>query len=605
MTSQEIIKKFINFYTSKGHKLIPNVSLVPENDPTLLFVNSGMFPLVAYLSGQPHPMGKRLVNIQRCLRFEDLDEVGDPHHTVAFHMMGNWSLGDYFKKEQLPWVYEFLTKELGLDINRMYATVFAGDEYAPKDEESIKILKEVFASYGIKAKEDERIFALGRKATWWKRGDAIGELGGPDSEIYYYLGEGLGDGKNPAENEDEFLEIGNSVFMQYKKTETAWEELSQKNVDFGGGLERIAWVVQGKKDIFETDNFWPIIQKIEQISGKKYEQSTAITRSMRILADHMRTATFLAMDGVIPSNKDQGYALRRILRRMTRAGRVLGVEKDLSVNLVGTVAETFSWMYPQLLEKRKSIEETFEEEEVKFRLTLENGQKEIEKKLNKKTYETRELAQIAFDVYQSLGYPSELFLEEVKDKGIKIDLKEYVAISEQIFIEHQKGSRAGAEQKFKGGLADQSEQVIKYHTATHLLHKALRDVLGEHVSQKGSNITGERLRFDFSHSQKLTDEELGRVVHEVNEMIIKKLPVNFVVLSKEEAEKTGALHFFGEKYGDQIRVYFVGNSLENAISKEYCGGPHVQNTSELHLIEIFKQESIGKGLMRVYARFKS
>jgi alanyl-tRNA synthetase len=605
MTSQEIIKKYIDFYTSKGHKLIPNVSLVPENDPTLLFVNSGMFPLVAYLSGQPHPMGKRLVNIQRSVRFEDLDEVGDPQHTIAFHMVGNWSLGDYFKKEQLPWVYEFLIKELGLDIHKMYATVFAGDEYAPKDEESIKILKEVFGSYGIKAEEEKRIFALGRKSNWWKRGDTVGELGGPDSEIYYYLGKGSGEGKNPAENEDEYLEIGNSVFMQYKKTESGWEELTQKNVDFGGGLERIAWVVQGKKDIFETDNFWPIIEKVEQISGKKYRQSNIITKSMRILADHMRTSVFLAMDGVIPSNKDQGYALRRILRRMTRASRVLEVEKNLSKNLVSIVVESFSWMYPRLLEKQKNIEVIFEDEEDKFRKTLERGQKELEKKLTKETYETRELAGIAFDIYQSLGYPSEIFLEDVKDKGIKVEEKEFKVIFEQIFIDHQKHSREGAEQKFKGGLADQSEQVVKYHTTTHLLHKALRDVLGEHVSQKGSNITGERLRFDFSHTKKLSEEELAKVVDEVNETIGKDLPVNFVVLPKEEADKTRALHFFGEKYGDQIKVYFIGDSLENAISKEYCGGPHVHNTSELSSIEIYKQESIGKGLMRIYARFKN
>jgi alanyl-tRNA synthetase len=319
----------------------------------------------------------------------------------------------------------------------------------------------------------------------------------------------------------------------------------------------------------------------------------------------MRAATFLAMDGVVPSNKDQGYVLRRILRRMTRAGRVLGVETDLSVRLVKVVTETFSWIYPQLLEKCNSIEETFEEEEVKFRKTLNNGQKEIEKKLTKKIYETRELAQIAFDVYQSLGYPSEIFLEEVKDRNLEVNEKEYKVIFEQIFLEHQKGSREGAEQKFKGGLADQSEQVVKYHTVTHLLHHALRDVLGEHVSQKGSNITGERLRFDFSHGQKLTQEELVKVVGEVNEIIAKKLPVTCLTLSKAEAEKTGALHFFGEKYGDQIRIYYIGESLENAVSKEYCGGPHVQNTSELSPIEIYKQESIGKDLIRVYARFKS
>lgn len=604
MSSQELLQKFIQFYHDRGHVLIPNVSLVPENDPSLLFVNSGMFPLVPYLSGQAHPSGKRLVNVQRSIRFEDIDSVGDRTHTIAFHMMGNWGLGDYFKKEQLPWVYELLVDVLGIDPHKLFATVFAGDESAPKDEESVEILKEVFKKYGIDAKEGERIFAYGKKSNWWKRGDAVGELGGPDSEIFYYLGKGDGVGKSPENNEDEFLEIGNSVFMQYKKTENGWEELSQKNVDFGGGLERMAWVVQGKQDIFETDNFWPIIEKVEELSGKKYHENENVTRSMRILADHMRASVFLSMDGVVPSNKDQGYILRRLLRRMTRASRFLGVENDLSVNLVGRVVEMFKWVYPQLVEKRLYIEQIFAEEENKFRKTLARGDKEFNKNITGVNYSTKQLAQIAFDMYQSLGYPSEIFLEEVKDKGIAVSDKEFNAAFDAVFNQHKEGSRAGSEQKFKGGLADQSEEVIKYHTATHLLHQALRMVLGEHVSQKGSNITGERLRFDFSHPQKLTEEEIQKVQKIVNEKIAAKLPVNCLVLSKEEAEETGALHFFGEKYGDQVSVYYVGDSIEGAFSKEFCGGPHVKNTSELRSVEIFKQESVGGGNQRVYARFK-
>ena len=615
MTSKQILEKYIKFYTDRGHKQVPNVSLVPENDPTLLFVNSGMFPLVPYLSGQSHPLGKRLVNVQRAGRFqEDLAEVGDNRHTTAFHMIGNWSLGDYFKKEQLPWVYEFFVEVLGLDINKMYATVFAGDENAPKDAESIDLITKIFAKHGVTAKEGERIFPCGKEDNWWKRGDAPGELGGPDSETFYYIGKtGNGLGLDPAKHQDEFIEIGNSVFMQYYKTDVGgWAELPQKNVDFGGGLERIALAVQQKQDIFETDNFWPIVQKIQELSGKNYLQDAQTTKAMRILADHIRACTFLAMDGVTPSNKDQGYILRRLLRRMVRAGRLLGVAKDISVNLVGTVVESFSWLYPDLVAKQKTIEDIFADEESKFAKTLAKGSVEVDKVLmeygnvgeKKKLLIPNDAAKIAFDLYQSIGYPAEIFLEDVKDRNIEIDTGEFNEGFEDIFQEHQAGSRKGAEQKFKGGLADQNEQTIKYHTATHLLHHALRKVLGEHVIQKGSNITGERLRFDFPHAQKLTDAELKAVEAEVNSNIKKSLPVNFVTLPKAEAEKTKALHAFNEKYGDTVNVYYIGDSLESALSKEFCGGPHVKNTSELGQLEIYKQESIGKGVQRIYAKFK-
>ncbi len=603
MSSKEVLEKFIKFYEDRGHVLIPNVSLVPENDPTLLFVNSGMFPLVPYLSGQPHPSGKRLVNVQRSLRFEDIDEVGDSTHTIAFHMIGNWSLGDYFKKEQLPWVYEFLIEVLGLSPEKLFATVFAGDESAPKDEESIQILKEVFKKYGIEAKEGERIFAYGKKSNWWKRGDKVGELGGPDSEIFYYLGDGSGIRKNPEDNEGEFLEIGNSVFMQYRKTETGWEELVQKNVDFGGGLERLALVVQGKKDIFLTDNFYPIIQEIENISGRKYTEDLEIEKSMRILADHMRASTFLAMDGVSPSNKDQGYILRRLLRRMTRAGRSLGFEKDLSIRLVKKVTETFSWLYPQLETKRQEIERVFALEEDRFRKTLEKGQKELEKKLTKDTYTIDELANLAFEFYQSFGYPAEIFLEDIKEKKISINEQEFNTVFEKLFTEHKEGSRSGAETKFKGGLAEHTDTVIKYHTTTHLLHQALRSVLGDHVSQQGSNITNERLRFDFSHPKKLTEEEINEVEEIINEKISESLPVSSIVLSKEEAERTGALHFFGDKYGSDVSVYYIGDDLFSAFSKEFCGGPHVSNTKELKPVKLYKQENLGVGKQRIYAKF--
>jgi alanyl-tRNA synthetase len=443
MKSKDILQKYIDFYTSRGHVLIPNVSLVPENDSTLLFVNSGMFPLVPYLSGEAHPQGKRLVNVQRSLRFDDIDNVGNTsRHTIAFHMIGNWSLGDYFKKEQLPWAYQFFVEELGLDINKMYATVFRGDADAPKDEESITILKEIFKKYGVDAQEGSRIFAQGKEDNWWKRGDAIGELGGPDSEVFYYIGkDGNGFGKNPAEHQDEFLEIGNSVFMQYVKSTSGWAELSQKNVDFGGGLERIALVVQNKSDIFETDSFWPIIQQAEKISGKSYYSDEKTKRLLRIVSDHMRVSTFLAMDGVVPSNKDQGYVLRRLLRRMIRVGRSLEIGSNICSSLLPTVVETMSWLYPELVEKQHHIHKLFEEEETKFSKTLDKGSIQVKRFLAKGEFSEETLVKHAFEYFQSMGYPWEIFLEDLNEFGIAVDPKKFEADFKEIFEKHQTHSR--------------------------------------------------------------------------------------------------------------------------------------------------------------------
>ncbi|MCA9308164.1 alanine--tRNA ligase [candidate division WWE3 bacterium] len=602
-TTQQILEAFLNFYNEKGHYQIPNVPLVPENDPSLLFVNSGMFPLVPYLTGEVHPEGTRLMNVQRCIRFEDLEEIGDSSHTLGFHMIGNWSLNDYFKKEQLPWVYELFVEHMGLDVNRMYATVFEGDNDAPVDQESIDILKEVFAKYGIDAKVGERIFPYGKKENWWQRGEAVGELGGPDSEIHYYLGEGNGNGKNPVDNDDEFLEIGNSVFMQYKMSEEGWKEIPQKNVDFGGGLERLVMVSQNKRDIFETDSFAPIVNKIEQLTGKKYDQDMPTTIAIRIVADHIRTATFMAMDGVTPSNKEQGYMLRRLLRRMIRQAIKLGVAANVNLTseLVPTVVTTLNWLYPQLNEQKHSIMKTFEEEETKFKKLLDKGERESIKELEKvEELNTETLATIAFNLFQSIGYPAEIFAQDAKDKFSNLNEQEFNTCYQQLFDQHQQQSRAGAEHKFKGGLADSSEQTVKYHTTTHLLHWALRKVLGEQVEQKGSNITGERLRFDFSHNDKLTEEQLRQVENLINEKISEELPVNMITLPIDEAEKTGALHFFGEKYGETVNVYYIGEDLDSAFSKEFCGGPHVSNTKELSKVEIFKQKSIGENLIRVY-----
>jgi alanyl-tRNA synthetase len=606
MTSKEILEKYFDFFVARGHKKVPNVSLVPEGDSTLLFVNSGMFPLVPYLSGQPHPLGKRLVNVQRAGRFqEDLTQVGDPRHTTVFHMIGNWSLGDYFKKEQLPWIYEFFVEALGLPADKLYATVFAGDTNAPKDNESIEIIKKVFSKYGIAAEEGKRIFPCDASKNWWQRSDSVGELGGPDSEIYYYLGENSPEGKNPTTNEDEFLEIGNSVFMQYIKTKSGWKELLQKNVDFGGGLERIALAVQGKKDIFETDNFWPLIQKIEELSGKKYGSSQAITKNMRVIADHIRGCVFLAMDGVIPYKKGQGSTLRGLLSRMVTASRSLGVEKDLSVRLLPTVSKMFSWLYPNLPSKVGQIKQIFKGEEERFYTALEHSESpSVSPSPSPKDVDPAKHAQQAFDLYQSKGLPREIYLERRKNEGCVIDETKFQEAFNGLSNKHKEISRAGMEKKFKGGLADSSEIVTKYHTTTHLMQKALRQVLSDQVSQLGSNITNERLRFDFPHTGKLSEEEITQVEKIVNEMVEKKLPVNFVMLPKEVAIKSGTLYIKHESYPDMVKVYFIGDNLEKAISKEFCGGPHVKNTSELKPIEIYKQESIGEGKMRVYARFK-
>ncbi|MDO8590484.1 MAG: alanine--tRNA ligase-related protein [bacterium] len=589
MTLNDVRQKYLDFFAKRGHAVIPSASLVPENDPTTLFTGSGMQPLVPYLLGQQHPAGKRLVNYQKCFRSEDIEEVGDNRHTTFFEMLGNWSLGDpstgvragYWKEEQLTWFFEFVTKEIGISKDKLWVTCFEGDEKfkLPRDTESAKIWEKLGLS-------KDRIIFYGKK-NWWSRAGVpenmpVGEPGGPDSEVFYDFGtpHDTKFGKECHPNCDcgRFMEIGNSVFMEYRRTENpstgstsspqassgqaGFEKLSTRNVDFGGGLERITAAVNNDPDIFKLDVFSSIIMNLEKTSGKSYIEHPI---AFRIIADHTRAAKHLMEDGVMPSNVGQGYVLRRLLRRA-----ILYADKISA-----------------------KIDESFKDEEEKFRKTLALGFREFEKMAKDGNISGTD-ASILFTSY---GFPFDVIVELAAERGIPVDRVGF----EKEFKKHQELSRAGSEKKFKGGLADTSEMSVKYHTATHLLHQALRDVLGTHVGQKGSNITPERLRFDFTHTAKMTPEEIKKVEDIVNEKIKDALPVQKVVLPFAEAEKTGAIHFFGEKYGDQVNVYYIGNSLETAYSKEFCGGPHISNTSVLGKFKIDKEEAVSQGVRRIKA----
>ncbi len=587
MQSDEIRSRFIEFFKKRGHVEIPSASLVPENDPSVLFNTAGMQPLVPYLLGTPHPAGKRLVNIQKCVRTQDIEEVGDNTHDTFFQMLGNWSLGDYFKQDAITWSYELLTSKeegFGLDPKRLYVTVFEGDENAPKDTESFEIWK----SLGV---PEHRIYFMGAKSNWW----SPGENGpcGPDTEMFYDITpEGLGDMTKgeylAADEKQQVVEIWNDVFMEYEKKDgKVVGKLANKNVDTGAGLERLVMALQGKSNIFETDLFQPIMDKIES-----YTSSTD-TKAKRIVADHIRTAVFMIADGVTPSNTDRGYILRRLLRRAVRYADVLGFKHGSLAFLALTVIDKYKIDFPNLGEQEEKIKLEIDGEEQKFRKTLEAGSKEFEK-LAKATSIS---GANAFTLFTSYGFPLELTLELASERGITVDVDSF----NEEMKKHQELSRAGAEQKFKGGLADHSEEVVKYHTATHLLNQALHDVLGDGVEQKGSNITSERLRFDFTHGAKMTDEEKKKVEDIVNEKIKADLPVQVITLPKEEALTTGARHAFNEKYGDQVTIYFVGDSLESAYSKEFCGGPHVERTGVLGVFKIAKEEAVSAGVRRIKA----
>jgi alanyl-tRNA synthetase len=614
MTSKELKKKYLDFFVKKGHKILPNVSLIPENDPTALFISAGMHPLVPYLLGEPHPLGKRLVSNQRCLRTDDIDEVGDNRHLTFMEMLGNWSLGDYFKKEQLNWAFEFLTspKWLGMDPKRLYVSVFEGDQDAPPDKESIAIWQEIFKSAGIKAKVGERIVRFPKEKNWW---GPVGKTGpcGPDSEIFYDTGKSHDPhfGKKCHINCDcgRYIEIWNNVFMEYNKTEEGkYKKLKQHNVDTGMGTERVAAILQGKDTLFETELFSPIIKKIETISGLSYLRNDRLLerkdlRAFRIIADHLRAATFAIADGVIPSNVEVGYVVRRLIRRAIRWGRQLGIEEIFTPRIAKEVVENYSQEYPHLEQNQTVVFEQFQKEEEKFLKTLERGLKEFNKRTSMiRIIETKIIpGDLAFHLYETYGFPLELTEELAGEKGLTVDKKGF----EKTQFQHQEKSRASLVKKFAGGLADHSEMVCRLHTATHLLHQALRDVLGDHVQQVGSNITPERLRFDFTHPEKLSELEIKRIERLVNQKIKADLPVRVEVMRIEEAKRRGALAFFGEKYGDKVKVYSIGDPSTGSgqvFSKEVCGGPHVSSTGKISHVRIIKEQAIGAGRRRIYAK---
>ena len=583
MKAKDLKKKYIDFFLKKTHKIIPSAPLIPENDPSVLFTTAGMHPLVPYLLGEKHPLGNRLVSVQKCFRTDDIDEVGDSFHHTFFEMLGNWSLGDYWKKQSIEWSYEFLTQVLKLDPKRIWISVFAGGDNAPKDEESA----EVWMGLGI---PEERIVYLGKKDNWW---GPVGSTGpcGPDSEIFYDT-TGIPHGENcrPGDNCGRFFEIWNNVFMEYNQTEEGkYEPLKRKNVDTGMGVERTTAVISGLDDDYMVADLWgKIISAIEEETGRKYKGNE---RAMRVVADHIRASCFVIADGVYPSNKGRGYILRRLIRRGVRYGKVLGVDGVFLTKLVDFVLKTYEGEYPELKRSKDTIKNVLKEEEEKFLETLGRGIREIDKikNLNGKT---------AFFLYETYGFPLELSEEIAEEKGQKIDRK----VFEDEFEKHKELSRQSSSGMFKGGLADHTKEVTKLHSATHLLHASLRKVLGENVSQKGSNITAERLRFDFSHPQKLTEDEVKKVEGLVNEQIKRDLPVSFKEETLDEAAAEGALHFFAEKYGERVKVYTMGDPRGDYFSKEVCAGPHVTHTSEIGRVKIEKQEKIGSGVIRIYAK---
>ncbi len=594
MTANELRKKYLEFFESKGHSIIPSAPVVPENDPTTLFITAGMHPLVPYLMGENHPQGTRLVNAQKSIRTIDIDEVGDRTHHTFFEMLGNWSLGDYFKKEALSWSFEFLTSPvwLGLDKNRLACSVFEGDADAPFDEEAFNIWKDL----GMPV---SRIAKLPKKNNWWGPAGVTGPCG-PDSEMFYWIGDPQKVPSSFNDDNDQWVEIWNDVFMQFNKTaEGKYEKLIQQNVDTGMGLMRVLTAINGLDDNYRTELFWPLIQKIEELSGMKYGDNSDeqclkekgqcwvdTRKSFRIVADHIKAAVFIIADGVEPSNTERGYIVRRLIRRAIRQGHILGIKENFTVKIAKVVQEIYGEIYPEIIDDK--ILNILEKEEEKFRKTLENGLKEFNKISGANISATD-----AFNLYQTYGFPLEVIQELAGEKNIKIDTEGFDAELKK----HQELSRTASAGMFKGGLADNKEETTQLHTVAHLMLAALRKVLGSHIHQKGSNINGERLRFDFSHDNKMTEEEKKAVEDYVNVAIDAKIPVELSEMTPDEAREAGAEGSFENKYGDIVKVYKI-----EGFSNEICGGPHVENTGDIKgYFKIKKEESSSAGVRRIKA----
>lgn len=647
MNAQEIRRAYLKFFEERNHKIIPRALVVPQNDPTTLFTGSGMQPLMPYLLGEEHPYGTRLVDSQTCIRAQDIEEVGDNRHTTFFEMLGNWSLGDYFKQEQVEWMFEFLIDVVKLDPQKIYVTCFIGHEgyNIPKDEVSAEIWKRLFAEKGITAevadigseedgykrgiKPGERIFYYDADKNWWWRGKGIdmpvGEPGGPDTEMFFLFDDSphtdaekqqFGEHCHPNCDCGRFMEIGNNVFMEYVKTEAGFEKLPKQNVDHGSGLERIAAAAINSPDAFKISLLWPIIEKLQDLSGKKYESHT---NAMRVIADHLRGATFLAVDGVVPSNKEQGYVMRRLMRRAIRFAFDLGVEQNFIQEIAPVITSLYEEDFPEVAKNRDLVIDVLVKEEKVFRQTLRKGLQEFNKLFRQNalmpekkefapidTKDTWLTAEIVFKLYDTYGFPVELTLEE----AFKLQWEkepEFEVRFQQLMAEQRARSQTAAKGTFKGGLGGQQLIHKKYHTATHLMYQALRDVLGDHVIQRGSNITEERLRFDFSHDAKVTREQLDQVEAIVNEQIAKDLKVSWAEYPTQVArEEKGALGQFGDRYGDTVKVYkMIADGAEKPFSFEICGGPHVDHTLQLFedgkKFKILKEEASSAGVRRIKA----
>ena len=605
-TGQSLREMYLGFFKDRGHKVIPSASLIPENDPTVLFTTAGMHPLVPYLLGEKHPAGKRLCDVQKCVRTGDIDDVGDERHCTFFEMLGNWSLGDYFKKEMIPWSYEFLTGEnyLGIPADKLAVTVFGGDDTLPRDDEAAKLWEDA----GIKK---ENIYYMPRENNWWGPAGLTGPCG-TDTEMFVIRKEKCSPKCNPDCNCGAFLEIWNDVFMRFnKQADGSFVELSQKNVDTGMGLERALCVLNHKSSVYETDIFEQAIEKISALTGKTYDESEEVTKSFRVLLDHTRTATFMLGDekGIVPSNTDQGYILRRIIRRAVRYGRKIDLPEESLAKISQAFIEYYKNVYPELEINAQKIADELNKEEAKFNKTLQQGLKEFEKCISGIERKNAFMSQKdpnfkdekliggkqAFHLYDTYGFPVEITAEMAKERGYDVDLAGYTLA----FEEHQSKSKAGSEQKFACGLADHKEATTRLHTATHLLHAALKKVCSPDVQQKGSNITEERLRFDFNLPQPMTQEEIQKVEAMVNEVIQADIPVVMKEISLEEAKAEGFTGLFESKYGQRVKTYTIGD-----FSKEICGGPHAEHTGELGEFKIVKEQSCGSGIRRIKAVLK-